>query len=62
MVLEEKSIKEKAKYVGVYYAKSSIARRTNYTIFQSLEWQIDLIIGLPILIFGALVAYQSKNE
>ncbi|MDB3885459.1 DMT family transporter [Candidatus Pelagibacter sp.] len=30
------------------------------TIFENLEWQIDLIIGLPILIIGALLVINQK--
>jgi len=30
------------------------------TIFENLEWQIDLIIGLPILIIGAVLVIDQK--
>jgi uncharacterized membrane protein len=30
------------------------------TIFEKLEWQIDLIIGLPILIIGAILVINQK--
>ena len=30
------------------------------TIFEKLEWQIDLIIGLPILIVGAVLVINQK--
>ena len=30
------------------------------TIFERLEWQIDLIIGLPILIIGAILVINQK--
>ena len=30
------------------------------TIFEGLEWQIDLIIGLPILIIGAVLVINQK--
>ena len=30
------------------------------TIFEKLEWQIDLIIGLPILIIGAILVINQN--
>ena len=30
------------------------------TIFEKLEWQIDLIIGLPILISGAILVINQN--
>ena len=30
------------------------------TIFEKLEWQNDLIIGLPILIIGAILVINQK--
>jgi drug/metabolite transporter (DMT)-like permease len=30
------------------------------TIFENLEWQIDLILGLPILIIGAVLVINQK--
>ena len=30
------------------------------TIFEKLKWQIDLIIGLPILIIGAILVINQK--
>ena len=30
------------------------------TIFENLEWQQDLIIGLPILIIGAVLVINQK--
>jgi hypothetical protein len=30
------------------------------TIFEKLEWQMDLIIGLPILIIGAILVIHQK--
>ena len=32
------------------------------TIFEGLEWQINLIIGLPILIIGAVLVINQKIE
>ena len=30
------------------------------TIFENLEWQYDLIMGLPILIIGAVLVINQK--
>ena len=30
------------------------------TVFEKLEWQTDLIIGLPILIIGAVLVINQK--
>ena len=30
------------------------------TIFEDLEWKIDLIIGLPILLLGAVLVINQK--
>ena len=30
------------------------------TVFENLEWQQDLIIGLPILIIGAVLVINQK--
>jgi len=30
------------------------------TMFENLEWQIDLIVGLPILIIGAVLVINQK--
>ena len=30
------------------------------TFFEKLEWQIDLIIGLPVLIIGAVLVINQK--
>jgi len=30
------------------------------TIFEKLEWQINLIIGLPILIIGAILVINQN--
>ena len=30
------------------------------TVFENLEWQIDLILGLPILIVGAVLVIDQK--
>jgi hypothetical protein len=30
------------------------------TLFENLEWQIDLIIGLPILIIGGVLVINQK--
>ena len=30
------------------------------TIFEDLEWEIDLMIGLPILLVGAVLVINQK--
>jgi len=30
------------------------------TLFENLEWQINLILGLPILIIGAVLVINQK--
>ena len=30
------------------------------TVFEQLQWQTDLIIGLPILIIGAILVINQK--
>jgi len=30
------------------------------TIFENLEWHLDLIIGLPILLIGAVLVINQK--
>ena len=30
------------------------------TIFEDLQWQVDLIMGLPILIIGAALVINQK--
>ncbi len=47
----------RAGYVGV--AMPVLALMIS-TIFEKLEWQIDLIIGLPILIIGAILVINQK--
>ena len=38
-----------------------LAANTGYAIrFENLEWQQDLIIGLPILIIGAVLVINQK--
>ena len=32
------------------------------TIFEDLEWQLDLIIGLPILLIGAVLVINQKMK
>ena len=47
----------RAGYVGV--AMPVIALLIS-TVFENLEWKIDLIIGLPILIIGAMLVINQK--
>tara|TARA_B100000767_G_scaffold21614_1_gene19330 strand:+ start:759 stop:1640 length:882 start_codon:yes stop_codon:yes gene_type:complete len=47
----------RAGYVGVVMPVIALLIST---IFENLEWQIDLIIGLPILIIGALLVINQK--
>ena len=30
------------------------------TVFENLEWQTDLIVGLPILLIGAVLVINQK--
>ena len=47
----------RAGYVGVVMPVLALMIST---IFEKLEWQIDLIIGLPILIIGAILVINQK--
>ena len=47
----------RAGYVGVVMPVLALMIST---IFENLEWQIDLIIGLPILIIGAVLVINQK--
>tara|TARA_B110000037_G_scaffold202961_1_gene245592 strand:+ start:517 stop:1395 length:879 start_codon:yes stop_codon:yes gene_type:complete len=47
----------RAGYVGVVMPVLALIIST---IFEKLEWQIDLILGLPILIFGAILVINQK--
>ena len=47
----------RAGYVGVLMPVLALIIST---IFEKLEWQIDLIIGLPILIIGAVLVINQK--
>ena len=47
----------RAGYVGVTMPVLALLIST---IFENLEWQIDLIIGLPILIIGAVLVINQK--
>ena len=47
----------RAGYVGVVMPVLALLIST---IFENLEWQIDLIIGLPILIIGAVLVIDQK--
>ena len=47
----------RAGYVGVVMPVIALIIST---IFEKLEWQIDLIIGLPILIVGAVLVINQK--
>ncbi len=47
----------RAGYVGVVMPVLALIIST---IFEKLEWQIDLIIGLPILIVGAILVINQK--
>tara|TARA_B110000027_G_scaffold121737_1_gene136156 strand:- start:212 stop:1096 length:885 start_codon:yes stop_codon:yes gene_type:complete len=47
----------RAGYVGVVMPVLALLIST---IFENLEWQIDLIIGLPILIIGAVLVINQK--
>ena len=47
----------RAGYVGVVMPVLALSIST---FFEGLEWQTDLIIGLPILIFGAILVINQK--
>ena len=47
----------RAGYVGVVMPVLALIIST---IFESLKWQIDLIIGLPILLIGAILVINQK--
>ena len=47
----------RAGYVGVVMPVLALLIST---VFENLEWQIDLIIGLPILIIGAVLVINQK--
>ena len=47
----------RAGYVGVVMPVLALIIST---IFEKLEWQIDLIVGLPILIVGAVLVINQK--
>jgi drug/metabolite transporter (DMT)-like permease len=47
----------RAGYVGVVMPVLALIIST---IFEKLEWQIDLIVGLPILIIGAILVINQK--
>ena len=49
----------RAGYVGVLMPVLALLIST---IFENLEWQIDLIMGLPILIIGAVLVINQKNK
>jgi drug/metabolite transporter (DMT)-like permease len=49
----------RAGYVGVVMPVLALIIST---IFEKLEWQIDLIIGLPILIVGAVLVINQKTK
>ena len=47
----------RAGYVGVVMPVLALIIST---IFEKLEWKVDLIIGLPILIIGAILVINQK--
>ena len=49
----------RAGYVGVVMPVIALLIST---IFENLEWNIDLILGLPILIIGAVLVINQKIE
>ena len=49
----------RAGYVGVVMPVLALLIST---VFENLEWQKDLIIGLPILIIGAVLVINQKNK
>ena len=55
--INEKVGPGRAGYVGVVMPVLALIIST---IFEKLEWQIDLIVGLPILIIGAILVINQK--
>tara|TARA_B100000780_G_scaffold179525_1_gene125827 strand:- start:1454 stop:2344 length:891 start_codon:yes stop_codon:yes gene_type:complete len=49
----------RAGYVGVVMPVLALLIST---VFENLEWQKDLIIGLPVLIIGAVLVINQKNK
>tara|TARA_B110000285_G_C14926487_1_gene515251 strand:- start:240 stop:890 length:651 start_codon:yes stop_codon:yes gene_type:complete len=49
----------RAGYVGVVMPVLALLIST---IFENLEWQIDLIIGLPVLLIGAVLVINQKID
>tara|TARA_B100000795_G_C22799661_1_gene441171 strand:- start:1802 stop:2683 length:882 start_codon:yes stop_codon:yes gene_type:complete len=49
----------RAGYVGVVMPVLALLIST---IFENLEWHADLIIGLPVLLAGAVLVINQKNE
>tara|TARA_B100000787_G_C16134857_1_gene269111 strand:- start:47 stop:919 length:873 start_codon:yes stop_codon:yes gene_type:complete len=49
----------RAGYIGVVMPVVALLIST---IFESLEWQKDLILGLPILIIGAILVINQKTK
>ena len=49
----------RAGYVGVVMPVLALLIST---IFENLEWQIDLIIGLPVLLIGAILVINQKID
>ena len=49
----------RAGYVGVVMPVLALLIST---VFEDLDWQLDLIIGLPILIVGAVLVINQKNK
>jgi len=47
----------RAGYVGVVMPVIALLIST---IFENLEWQLDLLIGLPILLIGAVLVINQK--
>jgi drug/metabolite transporter (DMT)-like permease len=47
----------RAGYVGVVMPVLALLIST---LFENLEWQIDLIVGLPILLAGAVLVINQK--
>jgi drug/metabolite transporter (DMT)-like permease len=47
----------RAGYVGVIMPVLALLIST---VFENLEWQIDLIMGLPIMIIGAILVINQK--
>ena len=47
----------RAGYVGVVMPVIALLIST---IFENLEWQVDLVIGLPVLLIGAILVINQK--